>query len=430
MNKLENIANMLRWTLLFLLFAFVAGCGGGSAEPGNATGTQNSNSVTLAIARNANTSDKEMLSYSLAGRTGVISEPADAIVVTVPYGTNVKALVATFSFAGESVKVGTTAQVSGVTANDFTHPVVYTVTATDGSTISYIVMVYVASVSDDEINTYSLAGVSGTIDSGTETIAVTVPYGANVTALVATFTTTGASVKVGNNTQVSGVTANNFTAPVTYIVTAADGTMTYYTVTVTVAAQDAKVITSFAFSRYDSAQVLIDESARNILVTLPYGIDLPYGTDVQTLVATFTTTGASIKVGNETQVSGTTVNDFTSPVNYTVTAADGTSVNYTVTVVKADISWKAINSFSIPDVPAAVGEMQEGGVIAVTVPYGTKVTNLVAIFTTTGNIVQVGTTVQVSSATPNDFTSPVAYTITAGDGTTVTYTVMVSVAPA
>jgi hypothetical protein len=49
-------------------------------------------------------------------------------------------------------------------------------------------------------------------------------------------------------------------------------------------------------------------------------------------VANFTTTGASVSVGATAQVSGTTANDFTSPVDYTVTAADGSTVDYTVTV--------------------------------------------------------------------------------------------------
>jgi hypothetical protein len=60
--------------------------------------------------------------------------------------------------------------------------------------------------------------------------------GTNVSALVATFTTTGASVKVGTKIQVSGTTPNNFTAPVAYVVTAADATTSTYTVTVTLAA--------------------------------------------------------------------------------------------------------------------------------------------------------------------------------------------------
>ena len=46
---------------------------------------------------------------------------------------------------------------------------------------------------------------------------------------------------------------------------------------------------------------------------------MPPGTDVTALVATFTTTGASVKVGSTVQVSGTTANDFTYPVVYTVT---------------------------------------------------------------------------------------------------------------
>jgi hypothetical protein len=49
-------------------------------------------------------------------------------------------------------------------------------------------------------------------------------------------------------------------------------------------------------------------------------------------VATFTTTGASVKVGSTVQISGTTARNFTNPVVYTVTAADATIQDYTVTV--------------------------------------------------------------------------------------------------
>jgi len=86
------------------------------------------------------------------------------------------------------------------------------------------------------IKAFSLNGVSGTINETAKTIAVTMPHGTDVTALVATFTTTGTSVKVGSNVQISGTTANNFTSPVTYTVTAADATTQNYTVTVPVAA--------------------------------------------------------------------------------------------------------------------------------------------------------------------------------------------------
>src|SRR5512143_212122 len=206
--------------------------------------------------------------------------------------------------------------------------------------------------------------------SGTS-IAVTVPFGTDVTALVATFTTTGASVAVGGTTQVSGTTANNFTSPVIYTVTAADSSTANYTVTVTIAPSSEKAITAYSFNSVPATGT-INEGAKTIDVTVPFG------TDVTALVATFTTTGASVAVGGTTQVSGTTANNFTSPVIYTVTAADSSTANYTVTVTIAPSSEKAITAYSFNSVPAT-GTINEGAkTIDVTVPFGTDVTALVA----------------------------------------------------
>ncbi len=51
------------------------------------------------------------------------------------------------------------------------------------------------------------------------------------------------------------------------------------------------------------------------------------------LVATFTTNGARVEVGGVVQTSGTTSNDFRTPIVYTVFAEDGSSQDYTVTVL-------------------------------------------------------------------------------------------------
>ncbi len=74
------------------------------------------------------------------------------------------------------------------------------------------------------------------IDENAKTITVSLPCGTDVTALVATFSTNGARVTVGSTVQVSGSTPNNFGGPVTYTVTAADGTSVTYRVIVRVAA--------------------------------------------------------------------------------------------------------------------------------------------------------------------------------------------------
>jgi hypothetical protein len=173
-------------------------------------------------------------SFATLAVTGTVNESAHTVAVAVPYGTDVTALVATFSTSGTSVKVGSTAQVCGTTPNNFTSQVTYTVTAADASTQSYVVSVTIAPSSAKALTAFSFAtlAVTGTVNEIAHTVAVTVPYGTDVTALVATFSTSGTSVKVGSTAQVSGTTPNNFTSQVTYTVTAADASTQSYVVSV------------------------------------------------------------------------------------------------------------------------------------------------------------------------------------------------------
>src|SRR6185369_15088470 len=364
---------------------------------------------------------KAITAYSLAGVAGVVNETAKTIVVTMPFGTNLTALVATFSTTGAGLKVGSAVQTSGTTANNFTTPVAYTVTAGDSTTTTYSVTVTVALASAKAITAFSLAGVAGVVNETAKTIVVTMPSGTTVTALVATYTTTGAGVKVGAVAQTSGITANNFTTPVAYTVTAGDGTTAAYTVTVSLASSSAKVITAYSFAGFTGAAGIINETAKTIAVTVPSG------TNVTTLVATFTTTGAGVKVGTTVQTSAATHNNFTTPVAYIVTAGAGTTATYNVTVTVASVSAKAITAYSFAGFTNSVGVINEAAkTIAVTVPNGTNLTNLVPTFTTTGTGVKVGTTIQTSAATPNNFTAPVTYRVTAADVTFVDYIVTVT----
>jgi len=76
--------------------------------------------------------DANILSYSFPQQIlpAVIDTSARTIQVTVAQGTNVSALTASFTLAPyDSVRVSNVIQQSGITVNDFTAPVVYTVTA-------------------------------------------------------------------------------------------------------------------------------------------------------------------------------------------------------------------------------------------------------------------------------------------------------------
>ena len=80
----------------------------------------------------------DILTYSFPEQTGpaVIDKVPHTVVVEVEYGTDVSDLVATFYLCcGATASVGGVDQVSGITANDFTNPVTYVVTAEDGGTV-------------------------------------------------------------------------------------------------------------------------------------------------------------------------------------------------------------------------------------------------------------------------------------------------------
>ncbi len=110
--------------LSFLTFSLMlTGCGGGEGENSGGGNVLNSS--------------KDFTSFSILGVNGTIS--GTNISVILPNGTSLTALVATFSITGTSVKVGNTIQTSGVTSNDFTNSVTYTVTAEDRSTKKYTV---------------------------------------------------------------------------------------------------------------------------------------------------------------------------------------------------------------------------------------------------------------------------------------------------
>jgi hypothetical protein len=88
----------------------------------------------------------------------------------------------------------------------------------------------------------------------------------------------------------------------------------------------AKAITTFNLTT-PAITGVINESAKTIILTVPFG------TNVTALAPTVSITGISLA-----PLSGAPQN-FTSPVNYTVTAADTSTAIYTVTVTASAPSW-------------------------------------------------------------------------------------------
>ncbi|WP_020676833.1 ice-binding family protein [Geopsychrobacter electrodiphilus] len=325
MNKFLKGTN--KWVMALLLVAFVAGCG-------NSNDTTGSNEITA---------------YSLSGTAGVVTEGTTpkTIDVVMPFGTDLsQALIATYTSTGISVGINKVLQESGVTENVFLSvpqaPVIYTVTAIDGSTATYDVNVTVAANDAAVMTTFSLGNTAGIVHENTvpKTIDVVMPFGTDLSLpLAATFVATG-DVKIGTILQETGMT-NVFPlsppASAIYTVIAADGiAKATYEVNVTVAANDAAVMASYSINGFNG---IISENTnpKTIAVLMPFGTDL--STD---LAATFTASpGANVTIETTPptpQVSAVTLNNFNNQVivSYTVTAADTvTTATYDVSVTLA-----------------------------------------------------------------------------------------------
>jgi hypothetical protein len=175
----------------------------------------------------------------------------------------------------------------------------------------------------------------------------------------------------------------------------------------------ATTITSFNFAS-PSVTGTVDNTAHTVALTVPFG------TTVTNLTPTIAlATGATIS-----PTSGS-AQDFISPVTYTVTAQDGmTSQTYAVTVTVAANTSTSITSFNFTS-PSVTGTVDNTAhTVALTVPFGTTVTSLTPTI-----VLATGATISPNTGVAGNFSSPVAYTVTAQDGTTnQAYTATVTVA--
>ncbi len=393
---------------------------------------------TVSVLKAAASQENQLIAYKfILGTTdyvGVLDQTNQTVTIHVPYGTNVASLTATFTVSPfASVQVSVVQQVSGLTSNNFTNPVVYSIFAQDGSVELYTVTVIVDPNTEKKFLSFDFSQlnppVTGSINETNHTISLQVANSTNVTALAAYFVVSpNAKVYTGGIEQTSGVTTNDFSANVSYTVIAENGTSENYLVIVTrLPIQTGKAITAFSFAAFDPAIVAtIDEANHTIEATLPLG------TPVSALVATFTNSLLStVAVAGTSQTSGTTANNFTNPLIYTVTAEDASTQAYTVTVtVLPPSSEKNLLSFTFEDFnPIIVGIINHTlGTVEVTVPHGTDKTALRASFTSSefSSVSIPGGGNQQSGLVPNDFTGVVSYDVNAQDGTIKRYLVTVS----
>ncbi|MEE1964612.1 leucine-rich repeat domain-containing protein [Allomuricauda taeanensis] len=197
----------------------------------------------------------------------------------------------------------------------------------------------------------------------------------------------------------------DFTDPVEYTVTAENGATKTYTVTIEKGLKSTNSITSF---KVNGNEATIDGDA--ISFTFPAGSDV----DLAKLAPVIEHTGLAVDPDSGEE------QNFTNPVEYTVTAENGDTKTYTVTIEKGLKSSNSITSFKVNGNEATI----DGDAIGFTFPAGSgaDLTKLKP------EIVHTGKSIAPDSGVEQNFTNPVEYTVTAENGATKTYTVTIDIA--
>ena len=303
-----------KFSIFFLTLLVVIGCSKDDGpEPTQETFKSNAKRITSFVFR-ADTN-----SALVADVTATIDEVAKTISATVPFNTDVSSLNPEISFSDK-------ASIDPNGARDFSDSVTYTVTAEDGSTASYSAILTIAPNSAKEIISLAFLAeenealeedVAATLFPEKDSIGATVPMGTNVSNLMPL-------IQVSEGASITPNTAQDFTEPVQYTVTAQDSTTTSYIVTVSSASSSESKLEGFVFypseNPFDKAILgVIDEESQTVEVIVPPETDL-----TELLPNVFTSSGATYSP------EGT--QDFTQPVIYTITAEDGSQTTYEVTV--------------------------------------------------------------------------------------------------
>jgi hypothetical protein len=246
----------------------------------------------------------------------VVDTVAHTVQLTFPIGTDVTNLTPTIITSPKSsITPGTNVP------QDFSKSLNYVVTAEDGTTQSYTVKTTVLKSAAKRIVSFSFAGLSpvvnAVIDSVKHTISATVPINTEITQLVPTISISEKATITPNS-----LIKQDFSKPVNYIITAEDGTSETYVATVSIPKSNERKITSFQFDQpIRTLYSRISEDFDHIDIILMEGTDL-------------TKLTPSIVISKNATISPAMgmVQDFSNPVVYTVTAENGVSRTYKVTV--------------------------------------------------------------------------------------------------
>ncbi len=341
----------------------------------------------------------------------------------VPFGTNLDSLIASFTLSDTSFAfLGNALQVSSKSKVKYNTLVYFNIISKDSSLAkTYAINVIVNKNTECTLIDYAFVNpsVSGTIaqNSSGGNVSIMVPFGTDITTLVAVFTLSDSAKGFINSVkQISNTTINNFSSQLIYTIRSQDSQFvkTYF-VNVSFGKSKSCELLTYAIKTPSATGVIIT-SGNNGTVN----VKVPFGTDLSKLTALFTaSTNAKVSVGTIAQLSGVTINNFTNSLVFKVVADDTNFYKvYTITVILEPNSAAMLLAYQILN-PSEVGTISPtafGGYVDINVPFGTDISNLVAQFSVSDSASAfVGGIKQISASTANKYQDTLVFNVRAHD---------------
>ncbi|WP_291286979.1 S8 family serine peptidase [Flavobacterium sp.] len=256
-------------------------------------------------------------------------------------GVDLTTAIANYTLGMNSiVKIGGVTQVNGVTPNDFSNPVTLTVEGVGfntGITQTYTVKVSRSLGNESKLLSYDFKTASNpgltkeiNTDIAGNNVTKTVPFGYNVTNLVADFTVSpGAELFVDGVKQMnSKVTASDYSNSFVVTVVGENKLQTNYTVDINAKNSQASILSYSVANQIGKST--IDPVLKTVKVVVNNNANLSALVPV-VQVSDF----ATLRIGTYIQNSGVTPLNYTKPVVYNVLAQNRAIENWTVTIEAA-----------------------------------------------------------------------------------------------
>ncbi|KQB41313.1 Peptidase S8/S53 subtilisin kexin sedolisin [Flavobacterium aquidurense] len=275
--------------------------------------------------------------------------------------------------------------------------------------------------------------LSSSYDAPTKTFSVLLNDGADITSAIANYSLGMKSIaKISGTTQVSGVTANDYTNPVTVTVEGVGfntGITETYTVKVITGLSNESKLLSYDFKTVSNPglpqEINTDIVGNNATKTVPFGYD------VTNLVADFSVSpGAELYIDGVKQLNSKVIaSNYTNSFLVTVISENKLSqTNYTVTI-NAKNSLASIINYSVANQVGTSVVDPTLKTVKVLVNNNANLSALVPnVQISDFATLRIGTYIQNSGVTTLNYTAPVVYNVTAQNGTIEYWTVTIEVA--